>query len=80
MTREQFNKAMAIIAQHHSTEIKINMPKNHFVGDLGTTKWTIHITRCCPSVVTKLVSDGFTCQMDGERFSHWLHINRQVCR
>ncbi|MBO5878222.1 MAG: hypothetical protein J6Q29_01985 [Alistipes sp.] len=64
MTREQFNKAMAIIAQHHSTEIKINMPKNHFVGDLGTTKWTIHITRCCPSVVTKLISDGFTCQMD----------------
>ena len=57
MTREQFNKAMAIIAQHHSTEIKINMPKNHFVGDLGTTKWTIHITSCCPSVVTKLVSD-----------------------
>lgn len=64
MTREQFNKAMAIIAQHHSTEIKINMPKNHFVGDLGTTKWTIHITRCCPSVVTKLICDGFTCQMD----------------
>lgn len=64
MTHEQFNKALAIIAQHHSTEIKINMPKNHFVGDLGTHKWTIHITRCCPSVVTKLVSDGFTCQMD----------------
>lgn len=64
MTREQFTKSMAIIAQHHSTEIKINMPKNHFVGDLGTTKWTIHITRCCTSVVTKLISDGFTCQMD----------------
>ena len=49
MTHEQFNKAMAIIAQHHSTEIKINMPKNHFVGDLGVTKWTIHITRSRPS-------------------------------
>lgn len=37
MTLEQFNNAMAIIAQHHSTEVKINMPKNRFVGNLGNT-------------------------------------------
>lgn len=72
MNFEQFNRAMAIIAQHHSTEVKINMPKNNFAGDLGDTKWTIHITRCVPSVVTMLLSDGFTCQMD----EHGLAVGR----
>lgn len=64
MTQNQFNQALEIISKHHSTEIKINMPKNGFVGDLGATKWTIHITRCCASVISDLVNAGFCCSMD----------------
>ena len=63
MNKETFFKAIEIISKHHSSEIVINQPINNFVGDLGTAKWTIHIKKCVPSVINKLIADGFMLDM-----------------
>lgn len=82
MTLEQFNNAMAIIAQHHSTEVKINMPKNRFVGNLGNTEFSLHITKCCASVVNKLTAKGYSLSMDGENGLSvtWIYSNQMKKR
>ncbi len=66
MTREQFNEAMKIIVHHHSTKVSINLPKNHFVGDVGQSEFRLHITECVPSVVNKLIDAGFMLNMTPE--------------
>lgn len=63
MKQGQFSKAIEIIASHHSSQISINLPKNDFVGDLGKTDWTIHINKCVPSVINKLIQEGFILSM-----------------
>ena len=63
MTQGQFTKALEIISSHHSSQITINQPINGFVGNLGTTKWSIHINKCVPSVVNKLIAAGFMLSM-----------------
>lgn len=63
MNKETFYKALEIISAHHSSEIIINQPVNHFVGDLGQKEWTIHIKKCVPSVINKLIADGFMLDM-----------------
>lgn len=69
MTQEQFNTALELISRHHSTKVSINLPENHFVGSIGTTKFRLHITECIPSVINKLVAAGFMLDMtpDGLR-------------
>ena len=69
MKQGQFIRAIEIISQHHSSQISINLPKNDFVGDLGKTEWTIHINKCCHSVIAKLISEGFTLYMDEKGIS-----------
>lgn len=64
MTQEQFNEAMAVIGYYHSTQLKINMPKNGFVGDLGRGEFTIHISRGCPGLMKALLRAGFSLCMD----------------
>lgn len=64
MKQGQFIRAIEIISQHHSSQISINLPKNDFVGDLGKTEWTIHINKCVPAVINKLIADGFLLSMD----------------
>lgn len=59
-----FQKAITIIACHHSGEVKINTPINDFVGDLGESNFRLHITKCVPSVVNKLIAEGFMLSMD----------------
>lgn len=66
MTREQFNEAMDIIVRHHTTKVSINLPKNHFVGNIGTTQFRLHITECVPSVVHQLVGSGFMLNMTSD--------------
>lgn len=69
MTHEQFNDAMDIIARHHTTNVSINLPKDHFVGNIGTSEFRLHITECVPSVINELVAAGFMLDMtpDGLR-------------
>lgn len=63
MTREQFNDAIRIISQHHTTKVSINLPENNFVGGIGQTKFRLHLTECVPSVINKLVESGFMLSM-----------------
>ena len=63
LTLKQFQEAIAIIGQYHSTEIKINTPKNNFVGELGRTQYRIHITKCCAGLTKALHKAGFYIDM-----------------
>lgn len=63
MNKETFFKALEIISKQHSSEIVINQPINDFVGDLGTSKWTIHIKKCVPAVIDELKQEGFSLGM-----------------
>ena len=64
LTLKQFQEAIAIIGQYRSTEIKINTPKNGFVGDLGRTLYSIHITKCCAGLTKALHKASFDIDMD----------------
>lgn len=63
MTLEQFNEAIQIVSVHHSSTVRINTPKNNFVGDMGEKTFRLHITKCVPSVVSALVIKGFHLSM-----------------
>ena len=63
MKQGPFTKAIEIISEHHSSQISINLPKNDFVGDLGKNDWTIHINKCCHSVIAALIKEGFILHM-----------------
>lgn len=69
MKQGQFIKAVEIISSHHSSQISINLPKNDFVGDLGKTDWTIHINKCCHSVIAALIKEGFILHMGEQGIS-----------
>lgn len=64
LTQEQFHKVMHIVSCYHSTHLKINMPENNFVGNMGTTLYSIHITKCCASLTKALHSAGYDLDMD----------------
>lgn len=63
MTREQFNEAVKIIACHNSTQVNVNAVAKHFVGDIGSVVFRLHITRCVPSVVKDLVEHEYLLSM-----------------
>lgn len=64
MNREKFLAAIEIISKFHTTEMRINKPKSNFVGDLGTSKFTIHITKNCVGCTTALQEAGYKLSMD----------------
>lgn len=66
MTKEQFNEAVNIISRHHSTQMNINAISKHFVGNIGSTIFRLHITRCVPSVVKELIGHGYLLSMTPE--------------
>lgn len=63
MKANDFLKAIEILSSNHSTGIVVNQPRNGFVGDLGSKEFTIHITKCCVSVVNKLIEAGYSLSM-----------------
>ena len=63
MKKEDFMQALELLSSNHTTKITINQAVNHFVGDLGEKKWSIHITECCPAVVKKLTDAGYSLGM-----------------
>ena len=63
MKLQEFLKALEIISANHSTELIINKPVNNFVGDLGTTKFTLQIKNCCASVINKLLAEKYSVSM-----------------
>ncbi len=70
MTKDNYLKALEIISQNHSTEIKINLPSNGFVGDtLGISEFNLTITRCCASVVDHLIKSGYVLSMTKDGLS-----------
>lgn len=64
LTLDQFNAAMRVISRHHTTFIKVNMPQNNFVGNLGTHEYSIHISKCCAELTKDLHEAGFDIDMD----------------
>ena len=64
MNKDQFIKALDIISKFHTTKMVINKPIDDFVGDLGTSRFTIHITHCCPAVINELKARGYYLSMD----------------
>lgn len=72
MDREQFYKVIEIISEQHSTEVVINEAVNGFVGELGRSKWSVTIKKCCPSVIEKLIKEGFMLSMTATG----LHIDK----
>ena len=63
MKREQFIKALEIIAEHHSTQISVNLPLNGSCNFMSEGHIRLHITKCVPSVINKLIASGFTLEM-----------------
>lgn len=64
LTKDQFNEAMGIIARYHTTLLKINMPVDGFVGNIGINEYRIHISRCCAGLTKDLHDAGFELDMD----------------
>ena len=63
MQLKTFLKAIEIISVNHSTRIYINKPHNGFVGELGSSKFTIDISDCCGAVINNLKENGFNLSM-----------------
>ena len=63
MTKEDFLNAIQIISANHSTGLKINVPTNGFVGELGNTEFNLTITKCCMSVIGNLIKNGYALFM-----------------
>ena len=63
MKREDYLKALEIVSGNHTTELVLNQSIDGFVGDLGCSKFTIHIKNCCVSVVDKLKNEGYSLSM-----------------
>lgn len=66
MTMEQFKEAIEVISVHHSSTVKINTPKGHFVGDMGKLNFRLHIVECVPAVINALISAGFSLSMTSD--------------
>lgn len=66
MTREQFDKAMEIIVRYSSTRIVINMPEDDSANNAGKGILRLHITKCRPSVINRLISADYTLSMTPE--------------
>lgn len=64
MTLEQLTQVITSIARFHTTKITINQPLNGFVGNLGKTEYSMHITGCCAAVVDVLKTAGYNLSMD----------------
>lgn len=69
LTQEQFIEVMGIIGRFHSTNVKINMPVNRFVGNLGTSQYSIHIAKCCAGLTKALFTAGYDIGMDDNGMS-----------
>ena len=63
MKESQFLKAITILSINHSTKILINKPNNGYVGNLGSTEFTIDIIDCCASVMNNLIDKGYYLSM-----------------
>jgi len=63
MTISNFNQAINLISQFHSTEIVINKAEPNEVVTPILSSPTIHIKNCCAGVINSLTSNGFTLSM-----------------
>ena len=63
MKKNDFTQALELMSENHTTKLVINQPTGCFVGKLGQTRWTIHITECVPAVVDKLIQAGYMLSM-----------------
>lgn len=56
-------EAISLVSKFHTTELVINQPINHFVGDLGSKKWSLHIKKCVPAAVNALIAHDYSLSM-----------------
>lgn len=66
LNSKDFTTALEIISKRHSTELAIKTPRNSFVGNIGQTKFRLHIKKCVPAVINNLVKEGFILSMGPE--------------
>lgn len=66
LNSKDFTTALEIISKDHSTELAINTPKNNFLGNMGQSEFRLHIKKCVPSVIKKLIQAGYILDMGPE--------------
>lgn len=66
LNSKDFTTALEIISKDHSTELAINTPRNNFLGNMGKSEFRLHIKRCVPSVINKLIQAGYLLNMGPE--------------
>lgn len=66
LNSKDFITAIEIISKHHSTELVINTPSNNSVGDIGQSKFRLHLKKCVPAVINSLIKEGFILKMGPE--------------
>ena len=68
MNDEQLHRALTICAEHHSTNLTINLVED---GDIVDDAYPLIIHRCVPAVINKLKDAGFMLGMN----SHGMYID-----
>ena len=66
LNSKDFTTALEIISKHHSTELAINTPSNHFAGHIGQSKFRLHLKKCVPAIINSLIKEGFILRMGSE--------------
>lgn len=64
LTKEQFLEVMTIAGRFYTTKISLNMPVNNFIGDLGNSKYRVHITKCCAGLTESLMLAGYSLDIE----------------
>ena len=63
MKQGQFTKAIEIISEHHSSQISINLPKGDSCAFMMQGEYRLHINKCVPAVIKKLIEEGYMLDM-----------------
>lgn len=64
MKTNDFLKAIEILTLHHSNELIINKVKPNGSVSKVLESPTIHIKNCVPSVINKLIENGFMLSVE----------------
>lgn len=66
LNSKDFTTALEIIFKYRSTELVINTPSNNFAGDIGQSKFRLHLKKCVPALINSLIKEDFILSMGPE--------------
>lgn len=64
MKKAFFDFAVHICSQSHTTEIVINYTEPNGQVNLNPEVIRLHIKKCCPAVIEKLIENGYSLSMN----------------